>query len=321
MSTKIHNGYALPKMSAYQLGQFILKLRTKLLPIAKQIVYTQIAEDTAEAIDEITINKMDSKRFLWDLKLTDEQHKMISLEYPISGQAARKAEILFENIKKTNQRNPSYDFQFSICLFPMKDKVLALIYTEQNLFTKAWKKMKGVRDYSYWDHSDKPDHVTTKEWNTRIKNWDKAIEGGGARVPSDNGLGWNLLNETYLFLSIRDGELHNNILKYLPEPLKRAERIARDKIINMKMEEHQTNNNIVKDEDTSLSDLGYFSAEKYLRSPEGKAHLEKLSLEISSTLMEINEETLKLSFNQLSKKALHNEHTILNPNPQNNIQS
>jgi hypothetical protein len=299
MSTKIHNGYALPKMSAYQLGEFIKALRVKLLPIAKRIIFAQIASDTAEAIDEITINKIEKNRFLWDLKLTEEQREEIRFDYPVVGQAARVSEWLYENIKKTSQRNPSYDFQFSACFFPMKDKVLALVYHEQKLLKIAWERMKGVRDYSYWDHSDKPDEVTSKEWNARIRNWDKAIESGGARVPADNGLTWELLSDSFMFMCIRDGKLKDEVLKYIPSPLTRAERLARGKIMTAKMEEYRTKHHIVKNADTSLSDSGYFFAEGYLRSAEGKAHLEKYAVELSKTLLEINAETLEFGYNYL----------------------
>lgn len=44
----------------------------------------------------------------------------------------------------------------------------------------------GIKDYEYWNNTDKPDEISDREWNRRGRDWDKALPGLG--VPAESGI-------------------------------------------------------------------------------------------------------------------------------------
>ena len=299
MSTKIYNGYILPKMSAYDLRQFTIKLREKLYPVALKLMISKIAEKCAINIDDVVTGKIEQKHYVHRFKDTCDDEKRL-LERPIISNVEDDVEYRFEQIYITSGRNPSYDFQFEISFAPEKNKTFVLIYTEQKNYEDIFKRMKGVKSYPYWDNTDPPKNVSYKNWKKRGKEWDNALKDS---APCNYGLSWKLLNEKYPpFYTIEN----KDILKRIPDIEWRSKRLAEEKITSLKMKEYQEKNNITIEqirESNSLS--GYFEARDYLRkTEEGKKHLGELSGEISKTLPEITEEVIKLNYIQLSELKL-----------------
>lgn len=294
-------------MSAYQLRQFIIKLREKLYPLAIELMASKIAEKCAVHLDDVVTGRIEQKHYVHrfkdsyfresysDKELTETGVKTIIERYLISN-VRDEVENKFKQISKTHHRNPSYDFQCEISFSPEKDKTFVLIYTEKSEYEKVFEKMKGVKSYPYWNHSDPPKGISYKAWDKRGKEWDNALKDS---APCNYGLTWQLLNSTYPpFYTI---EL-KDILDSAPTIEWRSNRIANEKIMSLKMKEYQEKNNITEEQKKdSLIHAGYFESEKYLRSEEGKKHLNELADEISKTLPPITEEVIKMNYIQLNE--------------------
>lgn len=61
-------------------------------------------------------------------------------------------------------------YKMEICLFPYKKDVLIINYSDW-IFNDI---IKGFNweDYSYWNNTDKPEDVSTREWKQRYKVWE-----------------------------------------------------------------------------------------------------------------------------------------------------
>ncbi len=125
---------------------------------------------------------------------------------------------LHHKIKATNRRMPQFDFTMNMCLVPTKSKILALLYTERNEFTKVWERTQGVHRYCYWDNTDKPNNVNQKAWDARGKEWDKAL--GEKCIPASVGFTWDPVAGHLPFPNKKD------IVKSIPSIEKRAKVIA-----------------------------------------------------------------------------------------------
>lgn len=79
---------------------------------------------------------------------------------------------------KRGRRHPDYDFGCSVAFIPSKKKVLAILYSEREDYSKAWRRTAGVREYSYWDNSEElPAGVSKGQWRERRLEWGLALDG------------------------------------------------------------------------------------------------------------------------------------------------
>ena len=229
MSTKIYNGYALPPMSFYDLQKFINKLREKLLPIKEKLILEAVARQIMSNFDDLVFSKLTEDNWFYrfaedrakvDGKFPDSYRKNI-LENFLMYSVKEKVSRSFENIYRTNRRDPEYDFQFSAILIGGKDKTYVTIYCERKEYEHVWESMKGVIPYPYWDNTDHPEELTYRQWKARGREWDKALGNSG---PGLVGLNFNLMDEKYLSLFGIDS---NKVLGVMSSVDKRAKKIAR----------------------------------------------------------------------------------------------
>jgi hypothetical protein len=61
-------------------------------------------------------------------------------------------------------------YEFEIFLFPYKRDVF--IMNNSDYIYKSVIDTFNWEDYSYWNNTDKPDDISTREWNGRLKKWD-----------------------------------------------------------------------------------------------------------------------------------------------------
>lgn len=78
-------------------------------------------------------------------------------------------------IKRTNIRNSFVDFECKISVFPLVDRFLFYVNTEQDEYLEAFKAMEGVEEFAYWNNTDRPERCTEEEWNARKEVWDTAF--------------------------------------------------------------------------------------------------------------------------------------------------
>ncbi|MCL6477089.1 MAG: hypothetical protein K6T65_01610 [Peptococcaceae bacterium] len=121
MSTKIHNGNVLPKMSLDQLHKLILKMRERAACIYSELYHEKLASLCCGILDNFTFQPLDV--FLSGIK---REYKHFNLnDYPLS----IATWIMMERHRKLEQkveRDPSFDFTCEMALIPGKSKIYDL---------------------------------------------------------------------------------------------------------------------------------------------------------------------------------------------------
>jgi len=154
MSTKIHNGYLLPSMSAHELNKFCNAFRDKIQNIMKEMYKKQLVSIAIEIID----------RKAMGIHIPKEYVKHIILKNPLCI-AYHTIQDNHSNIKKTGIRNGRFDYWCDLALIPMKDKIFCIFYSERLKYLRLWEKEKLVTPYPYWNNYDRPDDVSEEEWD------------------------------------------------------------------------------------------------------------------------------------------------------------
>jgi hypothetical protein len=312
MSTKLYNGYKLPQMSAYEMQIFFEKLRSKLVVEREKLYKEALAAEYISAFDSIWLNKIDfegyKRRFEKTIFSTGEYIKDKIALYSL---ACENIQEKYKEIYKSNRRNPTYDFQFSVAVIPRKDKVLCIIYTEQEVFHRVWENMRNVEHYGYWNNTDKPDGVTNKEWRLREKEWGKALKDWG--IPALAGFEWSLnTNDSLDGFPMFGTEGFEWVLEMSKDSKdKRAKRYAKDILIQKKMEEYQKKNNIKKEDIKQISDSGYFDVIDYLRTDEGEKEIDEVAEKIKDVLIDFTEEHKSMTYSKIVSKRPENLVTFL----------
>ena len=74
-------------------------------------------------------------------------------------------------IKASGERDPRIDFDFTIHLYPFEGEVYGITNTEQSDWTKKFRRLPFVSDFSYWNNSDPDRRVKAKDWQHRAHVW------------------------------------------------------------------------------------------------------------------------------------------------------
>ena len=183
MSTKIYNGYVLPKMTMDRFYRFTQRARASIRKVMFDEYYKIVAN--------ILSNCMDRQQLGLEI---EEEYRRDDNMVPSENKFSYGKIILFvrDEIKKSQQSMTRDtllpDFKCEICFFPRKNKTLAILFTESKEATKAWEALREVRPYPYWDNSDEPEDMTWAQWKRRGKEWDMALGNDGDNCPSLNSL-------------------------------------------------------------------------------------------------------------------------------------
>lgn len=68
------------------------------------------------------------------------------------------------------------------------NKLMGVVIAEDYIFRENLLNLPFIQDYSYWNNSDKPEHLTGKEWKERRKNWDRVFENSGSPMFLSSGI-------------------------------------------------------------------------------------------------------------------------------------
>ncbi|MCY7866042.1 hypothetical protein P8918_12525 [Bacillus spizizenii] len=183
MSVKIYNGYKLPDMSLRELHEFTQTFRKHIRGLSKKLVKERMGNMCMGYIDFVRLP--DDRKFLFDDMSKHFRNEKNYQQSPLFTAYQKMQEneqrIIAEKIKK-----PEYDFLCDIIFFPVKGKILAMLFAEQKSYVEAFRQIPGVKEYRYWDNTDQPEDVTPKEWKERKEDWEQAFSY--TRVPSLDGL-------------------------------------------------------------------------------------------------------------------------------------
>ena len=145
MSTKIHNGYRLPKIR-----------KAKLIKVQ---VATQLA----------------IRESVYMLDLYQVGFNVPDIKQSVFGFGYHKVEERFRKFKKGPYRDPLYDLRFELILF-LTDPVLAIFIGEQKAMQSIIKTHPDIEEYAYWNNSDPPENMSDEDWEQREKDW-KFLDG------------------------------------------------------------------------------------------------------------------------------------------------
>jgi len=77
------------------------------------------------------------------------------------------------------RRKSYYDLEFGVALGVTNDKtVIGILYSTNPEMRKLLLNHPDVMDYGYWDDSDEPDNVTSKDWAKRRGHWNEVLRDG-----------------------------------------------------------------------------------------------------------------------------------------------
>lgn len=88
-------------------------------------------------------------------------------------------------IRRTNQRDPSVDFDFEVVIFPQKQRLYGMLFTEHLDWIEDFFSHDIVTRYEYYQ-GVRPANVSQQEWARREKTWTRIFEE--SHIPSQVGL-------------------------------------------------------------------------------------------------------------------------------------
>ena len=197
MSIKLYNGYKIPKMSLDEMMVFINQFREKAKKLRNEMLLKQHVNMITEILDRHVL----------------ERGFPTKLESPVSNimSAVRwHINTKCREIYKTGLRNIEYDYGFSMCLFPMEEKILVQIFGDKKEYDELWEAEEIVEEYHYQTStdmsnlgpgeninnlSDERRDECEKDWNRRHDDWEEAFNFG---VPSEHGLEVMIISENHM---------------------------------------------------------------------------------------------------------------------------
>lgn len=196
------------------------------------------------------------------------RHKACVYDRYVAGLEQKPSDVNFNFWKEVSDRqqksrttmraDPAFDFDFEVVLFPITaSRLLGIYYTTQTVFSELLMSKNYIKEYGYWNNSDRPDHIGEREWAQREKDWDLALPDS-CSIPSMNGMTVQLVEHTVPIF--RNGGLAG----YFPSLEKRSRNIATE----MLWEDHM---NFQRLDKNSWNSMGVFS--RYLRTRHGKQAL------------------------------------------------
>ena len=240
MSTKIFNGYCLPKMTLEELLVFCKSAQVKLGNKKKELLLELYLNSVISGLDAHAIG-MGEKQTV--NSATDGFYKRVL------------------NIKRTNYSDPIIDLESNAVFFPLADKILVVFYAQRKEMTEVWKNLPGMEEYGYWDSSDQPEEVSDLDWEKRGKEWNLAFPDSNS-VPSKHGFVFDFSDiEIFIFYP----DLVDHIINQQPSLETRTKNTIE---VLMLRHFYQQRDQIKKEQKDLPSELKDFDA--YLKSGEGQ---------------------------------------------------
>lgn len=183
MSTKLFHGYKIQSMSLKELDRWANDLRDRIQCTERQLRTRLLARLAVDLIDRVVLAESleDLSPHITRMSGGDKAN--------FKNSPALLAFLEMMNhekeIKRTQHRDPEYDFDCTVQILPIRRALLALLFTEQDAYRRVWRRMPGVREYAYWNNIDRPEGLSRAAWERRSRNWDEAM--GPSGVPAQRG--------------------------------------------------------------------------------------------------------------------------------------
>lgn len=90
-------------------------------------------------------------------------------------------------IKSDGYRDPHVDFDFTLTIFPIDNRILGMAHTERNSWFDLLCEIPGIRHTPWWNNTDPPDQITENEWQDRENIWRRIFRRDPVGRPSHCG--------------------------------------------------------------------------------------------------------------------------------------
>lgn len=190
MSTKIYDGVRIEVASAYELTQLVKSIRERLLPIAQQEYYKALAKmlEQAYAYQKYQVNLDGGLQNFTEIKDTapDSLVSVLSQTARQTINANKSAQTILEFVREL-------DFDVKLMVFALPDgRFLGIPYAENSALFNALMETPEIKEYGYWDNTDKPTEISKKAWKKRKDDWNLALPGIG--VPLEEGFEYKIVS-------------------------------------------------------------------------------------------------------------------------------
>jgi hypothetical protein len=212
MSTKIYSGLRLPFSDIRKVLTVLDEVGVRYDKLSRRVQVERLAKQTVEIID---------MKWYWPEKLT-ERFETVDFSNPLSVASQRIAQAK-DGIRKTGIRNPEFDDEFEVVIFPGRGHTLMIPYCENPAYFKLLKDHPKVEEYGYWDNVDMPEGMTAKRWKLRRDTWEKAMPGSIS--PARAGLTRTYHDQWSPSFSAEE------VMKHLPSMNERAKDLCWDRLM------------------------------------------------------------------------------------------
>jgi hypothetical protein len=193
MSTKIYNGYKLPRMDLDELYSFFMEIGKELRIISRELYTEALSRIAVGIVDSLALDRFNVA--YWEKYMYSDMSHI----YPVSVAEFCLGKTI-ERAKK--EKDPLFDWGFSVDFIPREDKILCLLFAEKKEFIEYWQNIKEVEEYPYWDNSDEPEGMDYEDWKLRGKEWEDAMKD--EFIPSFNSLSFSPSTDRIHFVSSKE---------------------------------------------------------------------------------------------------------------------
>lgn len=285
----------MPQMTLEELTAFTKAFRERAVALVGRMFSAYLANGITELLDDLFV--MDEKEFVWRYLLTQKErdrareHEKLEKNGALLSESDKiklsladrphdtayfavlsKANERYNEIQRSQRRDPEVDFDCSACFIPLKDKIVALFYTEKDELRELWESCEEVSEYGYWNNTDPQEGVSRREWARRREDWEAALPGIG--IPMEHGITADFIKG----LPSRFETLSETV-SIIPDLNKRVRRVAKEQVLARKFKALQE---AAKDE--GALDI-YYQAANWLRTSEGKQEIAAEALRIAPVLI------------------------------------
>lgn len=214
MSTSILYGLLFEATDIFVIHEQFKMFRTKLQKLSTERLATLCAERLVAEID-----------------------KAVAEGLPVPANTLSKARRAIDDeqahIEKTKERNPTVDFDFEVSLLPFEGKIYGMVRCEHAPWISIFKRTVPVKDFSYWDNTDKPSRISREDWNERERVWENIFKD--SHIINQNSLEVICTIPRYRQVGAAKN-FTAAVLKKIPSRDKRAYKIAKDRIFQRQID-------------------------------------------------------------------------------------
>jgi len=175
-------------------------------------------------------------------------------------------------IEATGKRDPRADFEFATTLWNHAGTTFGKVFCEHHEWYQSWMTFAGLSDFDFWDHTDRPEDISSAVWDMRRAVWAAIANGTDVSF-------------VVKFDLTTEPPTAGDVLKHLPDARHRAMTKAKQ-LYSAELFDSDMFADTMSGTKRALAVLDY------MQSDAGFAVLESKVVEIIPTLVTITEEMI-----------------------------